>query len=579
MRVEERMNNLNELLLQVQKPARYIGGEWNSIKKEWTVDKVKVLLAFPEVYEIGMSYLGMKILYGILNKRDDCLAERVFSPWPDFEQILRNNNLSLFSLESRKPVKEFDIIGFSIAYELNYTNILNLLDLGNIPVGSSERSDSDPLIIAGGPACYNPEPMSEFVDAFVIGDGEEVIGQIIEAYKASKYQNIKVSKKELLKKLAMIRGVYVPSLYEVKYNDDCTIKSFLPKDESAPAKIRKTVMDDLNNSFYPVDQIVPYIQTVHDRIMLEIMRGCKHACKFCQAGTTYKPRRERSREKVLQLARQTYLSTGYEEISLLSLSSGDHSRIKEIIEDLNRIFKDKAVSISVPSLRVEDILSKLPILISQVKKSGLTFAPEAGSECLRKAINKNIDIDKLLAALEESFKAGWRRVKLYFMIGLPTEKEEDLLAITQLLYKVSNSRREIDKKDAHVTASINAFVPKPHTPFQWHAMESIESLNKKRELLKNNIKSRMIDLDFNSFQMGYLEGVLARGDRRLSEAIYKAWRSGSKFDGWRDFFNFDTWLQSFRKSGIEPDFYVVRTRAKDEILPWDFIDIGSLPIV
>lgn len=571
------MVDLNSLLLTVRKPARYIGGEWNSVKKEWTPDKVKVLLAFPEVYEVGMSYLGLKILYGILNKRDDCLAERAFSPWPDFEDVLRKNNINLFSLESRKPIKEFDIIGFSLAYELNYTNILNLLDLGNIPVKSSERGDGCPLIIAGGPACFNPEPMAEFIDAFVIGDGEEAINEIIETYKVSRCQSVKVSRSELLRRLAKIEGVYVPSLYKVEYNSDGTIKSFYPKEEGVPKKVKKRVTKDLDNSFYPAEQIVPYIQIVHDRIMLEIMRGCKHACKFCQAGTTYRPRRERSKEKVLELALETYSKTGYEEISLLSLSSGDHSNIREIIEGLNEIFKDKAVAISVPSLRVEDILTKLPALISQVKKSGLTFAPEAGSVCLRKAINKNIDVEKLLAAVKESFKSGWRKVKLYFMIGLPTEKEEDLIAITDLLYKISNSRREIDNKDAYVTASINAFVPRPHTPFQWQAMEGIDTLNKKKELLRKGMKSRMIELDFHPFQMGYLEAVFARGDRRLSGAIYGAWRSGLKFDGWKDLFNFDLWIQTFSKNGIEPHFYASRERGKEEVLPWDFIDIGLSP--
>jgi radical SAM family uncharacterized protein len=569
------MNNLNELLLTVQKPARYIGGEWNAIKKEWTDDLVKVLLAFPEVYEVGMSYLGLKILYGILNKRDDCLAERTFSPWPDFEDVLRKNNMSLYSLESRRPIKEFDIIGFSLAYELNYTNVLNLLDLGDIPVRSSERSDKDPLIIAGGPACFNPEPMTEFIDAFIIGDGEEAISEIVDSYKSVVGSQESVDKrKKFLRELAKIQGVYVPSLYEVKYNDNRTIKSFLPKENDVPDRIKKRIVKDLDNSFYPTDQIVPYLQIVHDRIMLEIMRGCPHACKFCQAGTTYKPRRERSKEKVLQLAGDTYSKTGYEEISLLSLSSGDHSHIKEIIEGLNEKFKEKCVSISVPSLRIKDALNKLPVLIAQVKKSGLTFAPEAGSECLRKAINKDIDIEKLLDTLKESFKAGWRKVKLYFMIGLPTEKEEDLIAITDLLYKISNSRREIDRKDAHVTASINAFVPRPHTPFQWQAMEGMNSLNKKKDLLRRQTRSNMIELDFHSFQMGYLEAVFARGDRRLSESIYEAWKRGLKFDSWKEFFNFDLWLQSFAKYGIDPDFYAARVRSREEVLPWDFIDIG-----
>ena len=569
------MVNLDELLLQVQKPARYIGGEWNAVKKEWTDDKIKVCLAFPEVYEVGMSYLGLKILYGILNKRDDCLCERVFSPWPDFEEALRKNNIDIFSLESRKPIKEFDIIGFSLAYELNYTNTLNLLDLGGIPLRTSERSDKDPLIIAGGPTCFNPEPMAEFIDAFIIGDGEEAILDVIETYKRSRVQG-PGSRKKLLLELSRINGVYVPSLYQVEYNNDGTVKNFLPREKNVPERIKKRVVKNLDNSFYPTDQIVPYIQIVHDRIMLEIMRGCKHTCKFCQAGTTYRPRRERSKERIIELAKESYSKTGYEEISLLSLSSGDHSKIRELIEELNDIFKDNAVSISVPSLRAEDILSKLPALIAQVKKTGLTFAPEAGSECLRKIINKNIDIEKLLNAIRESFISGWRRVKLYFMIGLPTEKEEDLAAIADLLYRVSNSRREIDKKCALVTASINAFVPKAHTPFQWEPMESFDKLSEKKDLLRRSIRSKMIELDFHSFHMAYLEAVFARGDRRLSEVIYGAWSKKARFDGWKDFFNFELWNDSFKQAKIDPGFYAARVRKSGEKLPWDFIDIGGV---
>ncbi|MDP3729904.1 MAG: TIGR03960 family B12-binding radical SAM protein [Candidatus Omnitrophota bacterium] len=562
------MSSLSELLLQVRKPARYIGGEWNMVKKEWTADRVKVLLAFPEVYEVGMSYLGLKILYGILNKRDDCLCERVFSPWTDFEEILRKNKMSLFSLESRSALKEFDIIGVSLAYELNYTNVLNLLDLGGLPIRSSERGEGDPIVIAGGPACYNPEPMSEFIDAFVIGDGEDVIGEIVDLYKSTD------GRKKILRELAKIPGVYVPSLYEAAYNDDGTIKSFLPKEKDLPRKIQKRVVRDLDNSFYPTDQLVPYIQIVHDRIMLEIMRGCPHACKFCQAGTTYRPRRERAKETIIRIAKEAYSKTGYEEITLLSLSSGDHSRIGEIIEELNSEFKEKGVSVSVPSLRIEDSLRKLPALISQVKKSGLTFAPEAGSECLRKIISKNIDMEKLMEALRESYRSGWRRVKLYFMIGLPTEKEEDLESIVKLLYKVSNLKREVDGKDAQVTASINAFVPKPHTPFQWEPMASIDILSGKKSFLRSLVKSRYVEMDFNSFHMGYMEAVLARGDRRLSRVVHGAWRKGARFDGWKEHFNFNLWLESFKEKAIDPDFYASRRRFPDEILPWNFIDIG-----
>ena len=573
--------NLDELLLTVQKPGRYIGGEWNAVKKEWTGDKVKVLLAFPDTYEVGMSYLGMKILYGILNARPDCLAERVFSPWIDFEAVLRNNKIPLFSLESRKPIKDFDIIGVCLTYELGYSNLLNLLDLGGIPKRSSERSDDDPIILAGGPSCYNPEPVSDFVDAFLIGDGEEAIGEIVEAYKGSRViprlrsgQEGQGSRKKVLREMAKIKGVYVPSLYKVEYNSDNTIKNFSPIYEDIPSVIEKRVVRDLDNAFYPTDQIVPCIQIVHDRIVLEIMRGCKHACRFCQATTTYRPCRERSKDTILKLAGASYDSTGYDEISLLSLSSGDHSGIREIIKELNDTFRGKAVSVSVPSLRVEDVLKDLPGLISHVKKSGLTFAPEAGSDCLRNVINKNIDIEKLFNAVTESIKSGWRRVKLYFMIGLPSEKEDDILAMSDLISRISGLRKEAGGKPIYVTASINAFVPKPHTPFQWNAMESLEELSKKRELLRERLRSRTIELDFHSFKTGFIEAAFARGDRRLGGVIYEAWSSGAKFDGWGEYFKPEIWLDAFKKAGIDPAFYAARQRRHDEILPWDFIDIG-----
>lgn len=578
------LDKLKELLLTVQKPARYIGDEWNIVRKEWTPERTKVCLAFPDVYEVGMSYLGMKILYGVLNGRNDCLAERVYSPWPDFEQVLRTNNMRAFSLESKRPLCEFDIIGFSLAYELSYTNVLNLLELGGIPVRSSERRDTDPLIIAGGPSCYNPEPMAEFIDAFVIGDGEEVVGEIVEAYRGARGtpagrvsgpgQAGQGSREKMLRELAKIPGVYVPSLYKVEYNADGTIKSFEPKEEGVPSTVKKRVVKDLNAAFYPTKQLVPYIQIVHDRLAIEIMRGCKHACKFCQAGTTYRPWRERSKERVAELAQDSYAATGYDEISLLSLSSGDHSQIKEMLEELNLLFKGKGVSISVPSLRVEEVLSALPILLAEVKKAGLTFAPEAGSDCLRKLINKNIDIEKLFKGVVESYRAGWRRVKLYFMIGLPTETEADLAGIVDLCYKVSDARREVDGKNAFVVASINPFVPKPHTPFQWEAMEPVQTLAAKQKLMRQKVRSKMIEMDFHSLDMSYAEALFSRGDRRLAAVIFEAWRSGGRFDGWKDFFSLVRWMESFKKAGIDPDFYVTRKRSTEEILPWDFVDIG-----
>jgi radical SAM family uncharacterized protein len=430
--------------------------------------------------------------------------------------------------------------------------------------------------------------MAEFIDAFVIGEGEEAILEIVEVYKNSEFRNqrsksekerktgaVALARKELLRALAALPGVYVPSLYKIEYDSkDSAMARFLPVDECAPPRIKKRIVKDLDNSFYPVDQIVPYIQIVHDRITLEIMRGCKHACRFCQAGTTYRPCRERSREKILKLAKESYIATGYEEVSLLSLSSVDHSQIAGIIEDLNSLFKTKAVSISVPSLRPEKMLICLPRLISEVRKTGLTFAPEAGSDCLRSAINKDIDIERLFETVLESFRQGWQRVKLYFMIGLPAEKEEDLAGIIELTHKVSDLRRQVAKGSAYVTASINAFVPKPHTPFQWEAMETILGLGEKERWLKSRVKSKRIKLDFHSFEMAFLEAVFSRGDRRLGGVIEEAWRGGCRFDGWRDLFDAAIWSEAFKKHGVDPCFYARRERPFDEVLPWDFIDIG-----
>ncbi|MCX5677747.1 MAG: TIGR03960 family B12-binding radical SAM protein [Candidatus Omnitrophica bacterium] len=566
------IDKLNELLLTVQKPGRYVGGEWNVARKEWTDDKVKVLLAFPDAYEVGMSYLGIKILYGILNNRSDCLCERVFSPWIDFEEVLRKNHISLFSLESRKPIKEFDIIGISLAYELCYTNVLNLLDLGGIPLRSAERTDSDPLVIAGGPSCYNPEPMAEFIDAFLIGDGEDAISEIVDIYKKLRLSGNR-SRKDVLREMANIKGVYVPFLYRVDYNEDGTIESFEPCEKGIPEKIEKRIVRDLDKAFYPVDQIVPNIGIIHDRAAIEIMRGCKHACKFCQATIAYRPVRERSRNTILELAKKTHSSTGYDEISLLSLSSVDHSELHDTIRDLNKEFCRNAVSLSIPSLRIEDSLKDLPALISEIKKTGLTFAPEAGSDSLRKSLNKNIKIERLFEAASESFRKGWRKVKLYFMIGLPGETEEDLAGITDLMRKISNLKKEIDGHPAQITASINAFVPKPHTFFERSAMADVESLEKKREILRSGFRSKLIDLDFHSFNRSYLEAILTRGDRRLANVIYESWRSGARFDGWQELFRFETWLSSLKELGIDGSFYALRARKENELLPWDFIEI------
>lgn len=570
---KDAMEKLNELLLTVQKPGRYVGGEWNAVKKEWAPERVKVLLAFPDVYEVGMSHLGIKILYGILNERADCLCERSFAPWQDFEKVLRDNGIPLFSLESRKPLKEFDIVGFSIGHELCYANILNMLDLGGIPLRSSERNDGDAIIIAGGPGVYNPEPVAEFIDAFVIGDGEDAIVEVVEAYKKLRTTNGQ-RRTTILRALAKLPGVYVPSFYSVEYNDDKTIKSFTPTDTSIPSRIEKRIVKNLDDAYYPVRQIVPNIGVIHDRIAIEIMRGCKHMCRFCQATMTYRPCRERSRGKILEIARESYKNTGHDEISLLSLSSVDFSGIREVITDLNAEFAPKSVSLSVPSLRIEEPLKDLPGLISKVKKSGLTFAPEAGSERLRRSINKNIDIARLANACLESFRSGWRRVKLYFMIGLPGETDEDIGAIASLVTEISSLRKSVDGKWADVTSSINAFVPKPHTAFQWEPMASLEELERKRLMLKSAVKSRFIELDFHSFRMSYIEAALARADRRIAGVIYEVWKTGGRFEGWEDSFDLGRWLEAFKKMSIEPSFYASRVRQFSEILPWDFIDVG-----
>jgi len=566
------MADINELLLTVRKPGRYVGGEWNAVKKEWANDRIKFLLAFPDVYEIGMSHLGIKILYGILNDRQDVLCERAFAPWTDFEKVLRDNKIPLFSLESRKALKDFDIVGFSLAYELSYTNVITMLDLGGIPVKSSDRRDGDPIVIAGGPCCYNPEPMADFIDAFVIGDGEDVIGEIIDVYSSAKH-SAGYSRENLLQKLASIEGVYVPSLYKVEYNDDKTIKSFSSLVPGIPENIKKRSVADLDKAYYPTKQIVPNIEVVHDRITIEIMRGCKHACSFCEASATYRPCRERSKARILELARKAYDDTGYDEISLLSLSSGDHSEIIDIVRELNREFKDRFVSVSMPSLRVEDILKHLPTLISEIKKSGLTFAPEAGSARLRAVINKRIDVDKLFQAARESFKMGWRRVKLYFMIGLPSEDDSDIAEISAIANNISNLKREIDSRPANVAVSVNAFIPKPHTLFEREGMEGPESLGRKKGLLQSANRSRFIELSFHSVAISRLEAAFSRGDRRLGAVVFSAWSYGARFDGWQEIFAPDLWSKAFGALGIDPDFYSTRPRTKEEKLPWEFLSI------
>jgi len=564
---------IENILERVLKPGRYLGNEWNVVKKDFDTTAVRFALCFPDLYEIGMSHLGFKILYHLLNDQPDVVCERVFTPWVDLQDILRQEGLQLFSLESKRPLKDFDIIGFSHQHELNYTNVLNMLNLAGIPLRASQRDDSCPIIIGGGVCSFNPEPMADFFDAFFIGEAEEGILEIIREVKSKKEKG--KSKDQLLKELAKIKGIYVPSFYEVKYNQDQTIKSFSPKDKSVPSVIIKRIVKDFEHSYYPTKQIVSYIQIVHDRISLEIMRGCPNRCHFCQASSIYWPRRERSSEKILQLAEEAYQATGYEEISLVSLSSGDHSQIVEIVENLVDRFKSRNVSISLPSLRAEDMLCYLTKLISSIKKTGLTFAPEAGSQRLRDSINKRIDMEKLYTCVAEAAKNGWQHVKLYFMIGLPQEKEEDLIAVGELVDKISRPDRLINKPRVAVTVSVSFFVPRPHTIFELESMADVSTIKEKQVILSKVLKGRGLNLKWHDMQMSFLEAVLSRGDRRLSEVMIKACELGAKFDSWKEHFNFNIWQEAFKAVDIDPGFYVYRKKDKTEILPWSHISCNS----
>jgi radical SAM family uncharacterized protein len=562
-------NILDEILPFVTKPARYTGGEYNAIVKDLPSDGIRVALAFPDIYEIGMSNLGLRILYHIINKRPDAMAERVFAPWVDMEAEMRRRNLPLFSLETHTPLSEFDIIGFSLGYELTYTNVLNMLDLAGIPVLSSQRGKDHPLVIAGGCCTVNPEPMTDFIDAFVVGEGEEVIHEIIDTYKQYKTE----SRELLLRRLAGIEGVYVPSLYQVFYNEDGTIARVEPIDESVPTAIRRRLVVNLDEAEYPVAPVMPFIDTVHDRIPLEIMRGCTRGCRFCQAGIIYRPVRERTYKKLLDLAEKLVSNTGYEEIALLSLSTSDYSHIEELVRELIARYEPKRVGISLPSIRADANCVELAHEIQKVRKSGLTLAPEAGTQHMRDVINKNVTEGDLLGAVEAAFRCGWKRVKLYFMVGLPGETDEDIVGIAALASKVANVGRKLGFKPA-VNVSVACLVPKPHTPFQWRAQDTIEEMNRKQRVLREALRDRSVSLSWHDPKISHLEAVLARGDRRLAKAVLLAWQNGCKFDAWDEYLKFDVWIKSIFGAGLDPAFYANRQREYSEILPWDHIDCG-----
>ena len=572
----------DEILLQIDKAARYIGGEVNAVMKNKDAVDIRFAMAFPDVYEIGMSNLGMMILYDMFNKRDDVWCERLFSPWTDLDKIMREEHIPLFTLESQDPVKEFDFLGITLGYEMCYTNVLQLLDLSGIPLLAKERTEDDPLVIGGGACAYNPEPLAPFFDLFYIGEGEMVYGALFDAYKAN--QKAGGSRQDFLLKAAQIPGIYVPSLYEVTYKEDGTIKSFQPKYENVPEKVEKQLVIDMDKDYNKLEApVVPHIKATQDRVTLEIQRGCIRGCRFCQAGMIYRPTRERDIETLKESARIMLQKTGHEEISLSSLSSSDYSHLKEIVNFLIDEFRDEAVNISLPSLRIDafalDVMSK----VQDVKKSSLTFAPEAGSQRLRNVINKGLTEEDILHGAGEAFKGGWNQVKLYFMLGLPTETEDDMKGIAHLAQKIAETYYEVVPKEqrkgkVQINVSTSFFVPKPFTPFQWAPMFREEDFIEKAKVVKNEIRSqlnqRSIRYNWHEPDVTVLEGFLARGDRRCADVILKAYEKGALYDAWSESFHYDIWKEAFKETGIDIEFYTLRERSTDEILPWDFIDAG-----
>ena len=565
-----------DLLLKVNKPAQYTGNEINCVKKYFTAAKIKFAISFPDLYEVGMSNLGLKIIYGLLNNIPDVVCERIFSPNEDMEKLLRLENRQLLSLESRRKLSEFDLIGFSLGSELDYTNVLNILELGGIPLKASSRDHTYPLIIGGGPCTLNPEPLYEFFDFFVIGEAEESALEIIKVYREheDEYKAGKINKQGLLLKLAQIEGVYVPSFYEVTYDQGGAITEFRPKLASVPLTIKKRFVKDLNSAYYPLDWIMPYTQVIHDRVTLEIMRGCPNRCSFCQARAQYFPLRLKDAGQVLHLADELYKRTGYEEVSLAGLSVSDHPQMEKILKDLMDLFDSKAVSLSLPSVKAKTLMGNASALIAKVKKTGLTFAPEAGSERLREILQKDFKREEFFMALEQAYASGYQHVKLYFMIGLPGEKEEDLDGIIDFSLAVSELRSKAGKPPAGVNISINTLIPKPHTALQWFKMEGLEAIKRKQEYLREKAKKhKRLVLSFHNRAMSIIEGILSRGDRRLSEVILAAHQSGAKFDAWSTYFDFDKWMGAFASVGIDPQFYLGQKDTKD-LLPWDFIYTG-----
>lgn len=567
---------LEPLLLKVQKPIRYVGGEYNSVVKDKAGIRTRMALCFPDNYEIGMSHLGLKILYSLINARGDCWAERVYAPWPDMEALMRENHIPLYGLESLDPLKEFDFLGFSLQYELSYTNILNMLDLAGIDPLAENRTNDDPVIFAGGPCAMNAEPLCDFFDCFQLGEGEEIMLEMIDLYQKHRASG-KWDKKAFLKDAAQIPGMYVPSLYDVTYHEDGTIAAITPKD-GAPAKITKRIVRDFDKVFYPDTFIVPYTEVVHDRAVLEVMRGCIRGCRFCQAGFIYRPIRAKSPDTLCAQGKSLCDSTGYEEMSLASLSTSDHPQVEEMLDKIIDYTQEEHINLSLPSLRVDNFSKELLDKVSKVRKSGLTFAPEAGTQRLRDVINKGVTEEEIMRTSRIAFQGGYTSVKLYFMLGLPFETMEDVLGITALGQRVVDLYYSLPTKPKGkaviVSISVSTFVPKPFTPFQWAAQNTFDEIVEKQHALTHSVTTRKISLAWHEVRTSVLEGVIARGDRRLGKAIYNAWKLGCKFDSWEEFFDFDKWVKAIADAGLTMEFYASRQRTPDEIFPWDHIDVG-----
>ena len=569
-----------EILLAVEKPERYTGGEINSVIKDPASVDIRFAFAFPDVYEIGMSYLGIQILYDLFNRRDDTWCERVYSPWPDLDRVLREKKIPLFCLESQEPVKYFDFLGITLQYELCYTNVLQILDLSGIPFRAADRGEADPIVIGGGPCAYNPEPVADFFDIFYIGDGECVYNELFDLYKVCKKEG--ASRADFLRRAARIPGLYVPSLYRADYRDDGTLDATAPVEEGVPSSVRRQVAVDMDALVYPVSPVIPYLKATQDRMVLEIQRGCIRGCRFCQAGMVYRPLRERSVNCLLETAKEMIRKTGYDEISLSSLSSSDYSALGEFLPELIRLCGPEGVNISLPSLRIDafslDVMSK----VQDIRKSSLTFAPEAGTQRLRDVINKGLTEEEILRGSAEAFSGGWSKVKFYFMLGLPLETEEDIRGIATLCGKVAEKYYELPKEQRReklqITASSSFFVPKPFTPFQWASMNTrgqfLEKARTVKEEVRNQRHQKAIRYTYHEADSSVLEGVLARGDRRVAAVIEEAYRQGACFDAWKEYYRDTIWQEAFAACGIDPAFYTERERELSEVLPWDHIDAG-----